>query len=103
MLVGQVEEIQEADVVVAAKGHGARVARLRPHDQVDHAARIGPPVAIVAEMDDPPVGGLVALDLGRDAPVHLAEQVAAAMHVADGVDAQAFLAARVAVVHQFGH
>jgi hypothetical protein len=90
-----VQEADEIVLVIAHQGHQLDGSPIRQpvapqrQDIVDHAGRIRPPVDIVADEDEADRRRRVLGGVGRDLVDQLAQMAAAAMHVADGVEAQA--------------
>ena len=81
--------------MVANESQHARVGSVRRDQQVDDASGIGTSIDIVAEMHDAPLVRAVAGELFGDALMHPLEQIEAAVHVADGVEAHAVRRSRV--------
>ena len=89
------QKIEKADIVIAGKHDIARIALARRDQEVEHTARIRPPVDIVAKMDDAPVVDRALCETGHDPPVHLLQQIETPVDVADRMDAHAVRPARV--------
>jgi hypothetical protein len=81
------EEIDKADIMVSSQSDEARVSFVCGNQQIDNTPRIRSAVDIVAEMDDTPVAGRIDRQIQDDPPVHLFQQIGAAVHVANCEDA----------------
>ncbi len=55
-------------------------------EPVEHPGAVRPAIDVVADMDQRDRGGGPAGDVLGDDPMHRAEPIEAAMHVADGID-----------------
>ncbi len=84
--------------MVADQEHGFRIAGIVDQPR-KCPSRVGPPVDIVADMDDPPILGRPGIEVPGDPPVDLGQQVGTAVHVADCVEAHPLRRTRVRQLH----
>ena len=94
-----VQELEKGRLVIATQEYLLDAFRRRAAQYFDHAARVWPPVDIVAQIDDgrPPVGGGSDAML-RDLGLQANQKVGPAVDVADGIYRFAFSRLRDAPV-----
>src|SRR5437868_3060582 len=82
-----VEECLEYGFVIAAQANGVPTDKTN-REKIEHAARIGPAIDVVAEIDLDNVLNRPAAGIVIDAGDGLRQQVRSSMNIAHGVDAR---------------